>query len=165
MRAWGGVLALASALWLSACSIEEPLPVGELAPDFDLERLEGGQIQLADLRGKYVLLDFWATWCSPCVLEIPELNAFYQESRASGVEVLAISVDLDERQSLLDWATKKGILYPVALGTTEVARSYGAAQYPYHVLVGPDGRVLERLTPGYHDRDELRAVLARHHTP
>ena len=52
-----------------------------------------------------------------------------------------------------------------ALGDTDLARLYGARQFPYHILLGPDGRVAERLPPGFHDRDELRELIARHTTP
>jgi thiol-disulfide isomerase/thioredoxin len=124
--------------------------------------LSGGTISLEDLQGKIVLIDFWATWCPPCVREIPELNAFYSAHRAKGVEIVAISVDMEEREFLEDWTVEKGVLYPVAIGDVDLALTYGAEQFPYHLLVGPDGRILERLNPGYHDREELRELLARH---
>jgi peroxiredoxin len=147
---------------LLACSQQPAVSSGELAPAFELVRLEGDRVRLEDLRGKTVLIDFWATWCPPCVLEIPELNAVYEAHHAAGLEILAISVDGDERAELAQWAAEHGIRYPVLLGSTEVAREYGAYQFPFHVLVGPDGRVLERLTPGYHDREEFRELLERH---
>ena len=70
----------------------EPPPAGP-APSFDLPLVGGGRVTLASLHGQTVLLDFWATWCPPCLLEIPELNAVSQELAGSGVRVLAISVD------------------------------------------------------------------------
>ncbi len=109
-----------------------------------------------------VLVDFWATWCPPCILEIPELNAFYEQHRDDGVELLAIAIDADEKDDLLAWSEEKGIQYPVALGDIDVARLYGADQFPFHLLISREGRILERLTPGYHDRDELAALVARH---
>jgi peroxiredoxin len=150
------------ALVLMGCRVEAPSASGEPAPDFALPRMGGGEVSLQDLQGKTVLLDFWATWCPPCVLEIPELNAFYETYRAQGVEVLAIAVDVEEAEELASWASEKGIQYPVAIGTLDVARLYGAEMFPMHVLVAPDGTILERLTPGYHDRDELAELLARH---
>ncbi len=155
-------LGLALSALLLACSQQPLVSAGEPAPAFDFERLQGGRVTLQDLRGKTLLLDFWATWCPPCVLEIPELNAVYEAHRQDGVELLAISVDGDEREELARWAEEHGIRYPVVLGNTEVARAYGAYQFPFHVLVGPDGRVLERLTPGFHDREELSELLERH---
>ncbi len=144
------------------CSFEAPPSMGDPAPQFELERLDGSPVQLETYRGKYLLIDFWATWCPPCVLEIPELNAFYSEHQDLGVEVLAISIDRDDPEKLRLWAEEKSVLYPVAIADTDLARAYGAAQFPFHVLIGPDGTILERLTPGYHDREELRTLLAKH---
>ena len=157
-NAW--IVAGIAALCL-ACSAEPPAPAGEPAPEFELEVLSGGVVTLRELRGKTVLIDFWATWCPPCVREIPELNAFYATHRESGVEVLAISVDTEEREFLENWGAERGVLYPVAVGHLDLALDYGAEQFPYHILLGPDGRIVERLTPGYHDREELNELLAR----
>ncbi len=155
-------LSLAIGLVAVGCRIEAPVPAGDPAPEFRLTLLEGGEVVLADLRGKTVLLDFWATWCPPCVLEIPELNAFQAQHRAQGVEVLAIAVDVEAREELAAWSAERGIEYPVAIGDMETARLYGAELFPLHILVSPEGRIVERLTPGYHDRDELAALVARH---
>jgi thiol-disulfide isomerase/thioredoxin len=149
-------------LLVAACGAEPPSRAAEPAIPFELERLGGSRVALSDLQGKFVLIDFWATWCPPCVLEIPELNAFYEEHRGSGVEVLAVSVDDLEPGELEAWAEEHGIAYPVALGDEELARRYGATAFPYHVFLSPDGRVIERLDPGYHDRSELAEVLERH---
>jgi thiol-disulfide isomerase/thioredoxin len=138
-------------------------PAGpEPATPFDLERLGGGRARLSDYRGKLLLLDFWATWCPPCVLEAPELDAFAREHHGRGVELLAISVEGDRVEALQAFVSENGTSYPIALGSEDLARRYGATSFPFHVLVSPDGHVLERLLPGYHDREELRALVARH---
>jgi peroxiredoxin len=129
---------------------------------FDLERLGGGRARLSDYRGQLLLLDFWATWCPPCVLEVPEIDAFAREHGSRGVAVLAISVDGDRPEALQAFVTEHGVAYPVAIGSEELARRYGATAFPFHVLVSPDGTVLERLLPGFHDREELRELVARH---
>jgi thiol-disulfide isomerase/thioredoxin len=148
-------------LALAACGRGGPAGP-EQAAAFDLERLGGGRARLSDYRGKLLLLDFWATWCPPCALEVPEIDAFYREHRDRGVEVLAISVDGERAGALQAWVTENGVGYPVALGGEDLARRYGATAFPFHVLVSADGRVLERLLPGYHDREELRELVARH---
>ncbi len=156
-----GPLLLAHGL---ACSSESPKPRREPAPGFEIERLSGGLASLEDYRDKLLLVDFWATWCPPCVVEIPELNALWQEHQGTDVEILAISVDTDGPDVVREWVREKGVLYPVALGDLDLAYRYGAEQFPYHLVIGPDGDVLERLPPGYHDREELRELLSRHQT-
>ena len=137
-----------------------PSPVPAI--DFDLELLGGGRARLAQYRGQLLLLDFWATWCPPCVTEIPELNAFYDSQRKRGVELLAISVDDLESGEIADWVEAQGVRYPVALGSEELARQYGAHAYPFHVVIGADGNVLEIIEPGFHEERELIAILDAH---
>lgn len=117
---------------------------------------------LEDLAGKTVLVDFWATWCPPCVLEVPELNAVSAALEGSDAQVLAISIDADPAERLRAWASEHGVLYPVALGDITLAQRFGALEFPTHLILGPDGRVRETLSPGYHDRDELLALVDRH---
>lgn len=140
-------------------------PVAEPAPAFDLPLVGGGRVSLDSLRGETVLLDFWASWCEPCLLEIPELNALQEELRPTGVRILAISIDTLPPEELSRWVAEHGIAYPVALASVDLASAYGADAFPFHVLVGPDGSLRERLESGFHDRVELRALVARHRAP
>jgi cytochrome c biogenesis protein CcmG/thiol:disulfide interchange protein DsbE len=156
-----GLLLLGFAL---GCRDAAP-PIAEPAPAFDLPLVGGGRVSLDSLRGEPVLLDFWATWCEPCLLEIEELNALQEELRPTGVRILAISIDTLPPEQLARWVAEHGIRYPVALASVDLATAYGADAFPFHVLLGPDGTVRERLESGFHDRVELRALVARHETP
>jgi peroxiredoxin len=162
----GFALVLAVVIGLTSCERDAaapPAPVAaEAAPDFDLQRTDGTRVRLADLRGRWVLLDFWATWCPPCVDEIPELNAVWKRVSGRGVELLAVSVDELELEALARWTSEHDVRYPVALATLDLAVAYGGTEFPFHVLIDPDGQVRERLPPGYHDRDELLALIERH---
>ncbi len=152
---------IAALLVMAGCSpAGGRIEAGESIP-FDLEGLDGSRIRAEDLRGRFVLLDFWATWCPPCVLEIPELNAFHEEYQ-DRARVLAVSIDDLPAGELSAWLQEKEAAYPVAIGTEELARQYGAHGFPFHVLLSPEAMVLETLTPGFHDRDELFALVDRH---
>jgi hypothetical protein len=96
------------------------------------------------------------------VLEIGELNALQAELGATRVRILAISIDTLPPDELARWVAEHGIAYPVALASTDLASAYGADAFPFHVLLGPDGTVRERLESGFHDRNELHALVARH---
>jgi peroxiredoxin len=146
-----------------ACRESRHQPVAnDPAPEFDLERTDGSRVRLGDLRGRFVLLDFWATWCAPCEAEIPELNAVWQRVRGTGVELLGLSVDELPAAEVGRWAAQRGIEYPVALADLDLAVAYGGGEFPFHVLIGPDGHVRERLPPGTHDRHELLELIERH---
>jgi thiol-disulfide isomerase/thioredoxin len=156
-------LALAAAVLAAlSCSEHKSSLVSDVAPEFSLPLVGGGTVTLESLRGHTVLIDFWATWCPPCLLEIPELNALSHELDGSNARILAVSVDSLTAEALGDWLKERDVLYPVALGDTDLAGRYGADAFPFHVVLGPDGKVLERLESGFHDRQQLRDVLARH---
>ncbi len=151
-----------SIVLLLACGGAEKSAPLEPAPDFDLPLLGGGSVSLQALRGQWVLLDFWATWCPPCVLEVDELNALQKDLEGTNGRILAISIDTIPLEELQAWTRVHGVEYPVALASTSLATDYGADAFPFHVLVGPEGQILERLESGFHDREELRALFARH---
>jgi thiol-disulfide isomerase/thioredoxin len=113
-----------------------------LAPNFTLDRLRGGTVSLADLRGRIVILDFWATWCPPCEFQVEELNAFYDAHRDDGdVEVLGISVDAEEPAAVASWVTERGVRYPILLGGEDLARRFGAVGFPTLYILAPDGSI------------------------
>lgn len=130
------------------------------APAFRLPRLGGGELSLSDLRGRVVVIDFWATWCPPCIFQIPILNQIHQRYAGRGVAVLGISVDTGGVDAVRAFAEEQGIAYPVLLGDESLARAYGAPGYPSLVVVAPDGTIPEGPPHvGVVDLEELAAEL------
>jgi thiol-disulfide isomerase/thioredoxin len=112
---------------------------GELARDFSLRDLDGSSVTLSDLRGKVVLINFWASWCGPCLIEIPHLVAFHAEHRDQGVEILAVNV-LEDRQQVAAFAEKHGMTFPVLLDTRgSVTADYYVRAIPVSVFVDAEG--------------------------
>ncbi|MDP2313117.1 MAG: TlpA disulfide reductase family protein [Pseudomonadota bacterium] len=125
------------ALWVGVGWLRAPtLP--RAAPDFALADLDGGRHTLAELRGQTVVLNFWATWCGPCRMEVPGLSAF---ARAHpDIPVLGIAVD-GEPDALRKAAEDLGIDYLVLRADAETRKAYGVSTLPTTVIVGPDGMV------------------------
>jgi peroxiredoxin len=130
------------------------------APDFTLDQLGGGQVSLAELRGKTVVLDFWATWCPPCEFQVPELNRFYDAHRSDGdVVVYGVSVDVDGPEVVQAWTTEKQVRYPILLGGESLARSLGALGFPTLYVIGPEGQIRESHV-GLIETDTLEQAVA-----
>ena len=98
------------------------------APDWQLKDVEGKPVKLSDFKGKVVVLNFWATWCAPCRMEIPALIALQKQYAAKGLVVVGISVDEGSGEAVKSFMTKTGINYPVVLGGRETAGAYGNVQ-------------------------------------
>ncbi|GIX08252.1 MAG: hypothetical protein KatS3mg115_2655 [Candidatus Poribacteria bacterium] len=134
----------------------------DVAPDFQLTDLSGNLVRLSDYRGQGVILDFWATWCPPCVQEIPHFIELYEAYHEKGLTILGIVVN-DSRENVEQFVQEKGVPYPVLLGSSEeireIAEAYGGVQYlPTTFLIRPDGTIYQRLI-GYHDKATLESLL------
>lgn len=114
---------------------------GELAPDFELETLDGDHVQLSDYRGKKVLLNFWATWCGPCRQEMPAMQDFYEEF-GDDIEILAVNVTSSEKSidDVQDFIDEFEFTYQTLLDTDmDVSNIYMAVGLPTTYFIGTDG--------------------------
>jgi len=123
----------------------EPIGRGSRAPDFSLARVGGGEpLQLADLRGRIVLVNFWATWCKPCEDEMPAMQRLYEELSGPSFELVAISVD-EETEAVERFRERLGLTFPILLDPQQrAAHAYQTFRFPETLLVGSDGKVVER---------------------
>lgn len=138
----------------------EPAP----APEVVMTRLEGGEARLADFRGKLVLVNFWATWCAPCMAEVPLLVEMQDRYAARGFQVLGPA--LDDAEQVKAMIPRLKIQYPVMIGETQITQAMDAlgdtlGALPYSVLISPAGEVLLRKH-GEFEREELGELLEKH---
>ncbi len=140
------------------------LEPGAMAPDFEVERLEGGTVRLSALRGKVVLLDFWATWCPPCRAEMPWLVRLGTAYEGRGLALVALSQDNppDQRALVADYARTvvPGLGRFAALGNHDVGRVYGAESLPTLYLLDRTGRILD-VAVGSRPEAAVRAAVER----
>jgi cytochrome c biogenesis protein CcmG/thiol:disulfide interchange protein DsbE len=122
----------------------EPSIAGRKAPDFALE-MGGRQTHLSDLRGKVVLLDFWATWCPPCVQEAPSLNALQQRIESEGGVVLGISQDEDP-DAYQKFLIEHGVNFPTFRDPKKkIPTAYGTVMIPEAYLISKDGKIAKKV--------------------
>lgn len=158
-------LYLVNRAWTKPVAAKQDPAVVEypFAPSFSVTDLAGQQINLADYRGKVVILDFWATWCGPCRMEIPGFVELQKELGPQGLQIIGISMD-DGPQPVREFYQQFNMNYPVAMGNEKLGELYGGIiGLPTTFVIGRDGRIYDKI-PGAVDRDvfvgEVHKLLA-----
>lgn len=167
MRAHKAVIVLAVVLALFGMSslvscqgqVQQPAGGGEIAPDFTLPDLEGNSYTFSATKGKVVILDFWATWCPPCRMEIPHFQALYEQYKGKGLEIVGVALDRQGVAVVKPFAEDYGITYPVVIGDQKTTASYGGVRgIPTTFVIDRKGRIVEKYV-GYRDKEVFEEVI------
>jgi cytochrome c biogenesis protein CcmG/thiol:disulfide interchange protein DsbE len=136
----------------------------EPAPDFTRTDVAGHAVRLSDYRGQVVLLNFWATWCAPCLDEIPTFSLWQQKYRAEGLQVLGVSMD-DDSAPVQRAIGKYHVVYPVVMSDEKLVALYGGVLgLPLSFVIDPAGRIVARYqgkSDLAHMENQLKALLPR----
>ena len=129
--------------------------LNETAPEFSLKDLNGKSVRLSDFKGKVVLVNFWASWCPPCKMEIPGFQRTYAAYKNRGFTIIGITMD----DVSLSFIKDMGMTYPVVMADDKVIRDYGnISGIPTSFLIGRDGRIIKKVMGMYFESSLKRDV-------
>jgi peroxiredoxin len=142
---------------------------GEPAPDFTFTTIDGKKLKLSDLKGKFVLLDFWATWCGPCIAGFPHIRKMYDQFDRSKFEVIGVSIDGEAahpaaQADVARFIPESPITWPVTFdeGGTRIARLFNITGIPVYILIDPQGVIrLALISGGEEAIEKIRAAVAK----
>jgi peroxiredoxin len=162
VRALAACIVLLWAMGSSAIAQEPASLVGRRAPEFVLEDLHGAHVEVAQMRGKVLLLNFWATWCGPCKVEMPRFMEWQKEYGARGLQVIGVSID-DNAAQARAYVEKLRLNYPVVMGNAKLGERYGGVLgVPVTFLIDRGGIVRARFDGEEHltvEEQQMRNLL------
>jgi peroxiredoxin len=138
---------------------------GQPAHDFTLQSLDGKTVHLTDFRGKAVLLNFWATWCEPCKLEMPWFVDLQKQYGAQGLQVVGVAMDDADVEDIAKFAKEMNVDYPILVGKEsvrdEIGNNYGGVPFlPESFFISRDGKVLDKVL-GLKSRSEIEDSIKK----
>ena len=138
-----------------------PLAAGHTAPPFVLKQADGRTVSLASYKGQVVLLNFWATWCAPCRVEMPWFQEFSKIYARKGLIVLGVSLDDGGWKTVQPVITKLKVSYPIVLGDSKVQKDYGMGDLlPATFLIDRRGKI-QAVKVGFGDKSEFAATIEK----
>jgi len=157
------VSVLTSGLVMAGCSPSsaQGVEVGNQAPDFQLQSLDGQTVSLGDLQGKPVLINFWATWCSPCRGEMPYIQEIYEEWSDRGLVVLAINIG-ESSSKAEEFMQSYNLSFTVLLDTKQdVAQKYNIQYIPTTFFIDKDGIIQDKVIGAFQNKTQIENRLSK----
>ena len=137
------------------------LALASPAPDFTLQSLDGKTMRLSDFRGKAVLLNFWATWCGPCKIEMPWFVELQNQYASQGFQIVGVAMDDASKEDISKFAKDMGVNYPILIGKESVGEEYGGVPaLPESFLIGRDGKIVEKIL-GLRGKAEIEDAIKK----
>ncbi|MGA8620478.1 MAG: TlpA disulfide reductase family protein [Candidatus Sulfotelmatobacter sp.] len=137
------------------------LPKSSPAPDFSLESLDGKTTRLSDFRGKAVLLNFWATWCGPCKIEMPWFVDLQKQYGSQGLQIVGVAMDDASKEDIGKFAKDMGVNYPILIGKESVGDQYGGVPaLPESFLIARDGKIVDKII-GLRGKAEIEDAIKK----
>lgn len=151
------VLTVVASGYLDGCLAEEAIERPEAAT-FDLVRLDGVPVRFEEQRGRVLILDFWATWCAPCEVQMPILQEIWERRSDEPLTIVGVSMDTDPAEEVSRWLDERNLTYPIAIADPQLSVDYDIWSFPTLVVVDPAGRIA-RSHQGVLSRPELDDLI------
>ena len=156
LKDWVLALTMGAAIFMAIQWLQPKPDIPDIAPDFNAKTVDGDPISLSSLRGRTVILNFWASWCGPCQQETPAFNRFHKAN--PDIPMIGFAVDSGNASKVRRTAKQWGIEYPVAVAEPDLQRTYDISTLPTTIVVGPDGKVLDIHVGMMSERQLARAI-------